>query len=164
MNDQFIQRLSKAMVDAGMTQASLAKRLNTPQSTVQRWFNGSVPRSRMLMDICHALRCDQRWLLTGIGDQDTAGEIPAYGHRLNEEPVEYSTGGSNGGYAEMLNDSQLLASLKDCLDALTQQPSDMIRISMAETGVKLMTEIRNRASKNLRSKVSFNSKSTHRKP
>lgn len=162
MNDQFIQRLSKAMVDAGMTQASLAKRLNTPQSTVQRWFNGSVPRSRMLMDICHALRCDQRWLLTGVGDQDTEGESAVYSSRLSEEPSEFHGGG--GGYAEMLSDAQLLASLKDCLDALTQQPSDMIRISMAETGAKLMQEIRNRASKNLRSKVSFNQKPNHRKP
>lgn len=67
------------MDTAGMSQSELARRLETPPSTLQRWFNGSMPRRLTLTAAAKILGTTEEWLKTGIGkapskesDKDTA--------------------------------------------------------------------------------------------
>lgn len=61
----FSQRLGDRMKEIGYTQASLARELRTHQSTVLRWLNGSLPRGRMMEDLCVALNTTMNWLVAG---------------------------------------------------------------------------------------------------
>lgn len=140
-SEDFISRLQKALVNAGLTQSSLARKLATPVSTVQRWFSGSLPRSRMIDDLCQVLKVDQRWLLTGQGDMD-----PETTHSsLREEPAAFGVG-LPGMNLSTLSDANLVTSIRDCLDALQQQPSEVVRRTLADTGIALFREIAKRSS------------------
>lgn len=63
----FSQRLEMRLGELGWTQTDLARATQTTQSTVHRWLNGSIPRSRTLMEICDALKTHKNWLLEGVG-------------------------------------------------------------------------------------------------
>ncbi|MEM9282106.1 MAG: helix-turn-helix transcriptional regulator [Verrucomicrobiota bacterium] len=77
------------MAEANETQSSLAMRMDTRQSTVQGWLNGSIPRRRTLADLAHFLNVSVYYLLNGTetldsisGDQDFA-----YRDRPSDEQV-----------------------------------------------------------------------------
>lgn len=65
VESNFITRLKKAMLDASVTQSSLARTLSTPMSTIQRWMQGAVPRRLMLQALAEALHVTPEWLIHG---------------------------------------------------------------------------------------------------
>lgn len=95
----------------------------------------------MLDDLCQVLKVDQRWLLTGLGDMDAETTHSS----LREEPSSFgvSLPGMN---LSTLSDANLVTSIRDCLDALQQQPSEVVRRTLADTGIALFREIAKRSS------------------
>lgn len=68
-DSNFSVRLEKSMRAAGnLSQHALAQKLNTTQSTVRGWLNGSTPRERIFADLANALNVNAHWLRTGDGD------------------------------------------------------------------------------------------------
>jgi transcriptional regulator with XRE-family HTH domain len=65
-NLDFAKRLAKAMGDARITQAVLAKRLGVTQPTVSRWLSGSMPQMKVSIALCSALGVQHEWLIFGI--------------------------------------------------------------------------------------------------
>lgn len=68
--ETFSTRLQSLMDEQFITQADLARILRTSQSTVLRWLDGSLPRSRMLSDLAAALNTTPVWLAEGRGSKD----------------------------------------------------------------------------------------------
>ena len=82
------------MLDASMTQSSLARTLATPISTIQRWMQGSMPRRLMLQALAEALHVTPEWLVhgraPGAGLQEHAepervSRYPKMDYRWNEQ-------------------------------------------------------------------------------
>jgi transcriptional regulator with XRE-family HTH domain len=68
----FAHRLQRRMDALDLSQSELGRRLDTDQSTVNRWLNPargfSLPEAHILMRLPRALECSYKWLLTGEGD------------------------------------------------------------------------------------------------
>ena len=67
-----------AMSDAQISQADLARKLDTAWSTVARWMKGSIPRRKVIVEIADALCVASRWLECNEGpmrpgEQEAAG-------------------------------------------------------------------------------------------
>lgn len=58
------------MDDLGVSQSDLARSMDTAQSTVHRWLNGSMPRGKTLRELCETLRTHKEWLLEGTGPME----------------------------------------------------------------------------------------------
>ncbi|HHG8669540.1 TPA: helix-turn-helix transcriptional regulator [Enterobacter hormaechei subsp. xiangfangensis] len=61
----FSDRLQKAMVDAGLTQAELAMKVGVSQPAIWRLVAGKTNTTRKLVEIANALGVSPEWLSTG---------------------------------------------------------------------------------------------------
>ena len=69
-NKHFSIFLSKAMQSCNFTQAQLAERSETTQTTISRYLSGKAsPKAEELLRISQALGVSMEWLLTGNGTQ-----------------------------------------------------------------------------------------------
>ena len=64
-NNTLSHRLTSAMKDAGLTQASLAKRAGISQSAVQKLTSGEAKASKHIVTLASILSVDPTWLTTG---------------------------------------------------------------------------------------------------
>ena len=75
---QFSDRLALAMRIRAVTQSVLARRLNTSQSTVSRWFTGGAPQAATVEKIARALSVSVSWLSAGIGEGPSGDPAPPH--------------------------------------------------------------------------------------
>jgi transcriptional regulator with XRE-family HTH domain len=74
----FSDRLGLAMRARAVNQSVLARRLNTSQSTVSRWFSGVTPHPSTIDRIASALSVSVSWLSAGIGEGPAIDSDPPY--------------------------------------------------------------------------------------
>lgn len=72
MRDEFSHRLTKALDYRKMSQADLARAMNTSTTNVSRWVKGEreQPRADKVSQIAAVLGCSFEWLSTGKGSPD----------------------------------------------------------------------------------------------
>ncbi len=71
----FAQNLSTLMEERGLSQSELARRLETSQSTVNRWINGTNPRKKQLRELAEVLSVRMEWLESGKGEKEAVPGI-----------------------------------------------------------------------------------------
>ena len=65
---RFGERLAGLLVERGLTQVRLARRLHTSQATISRWLTGeSMPRAGILRRLAEEMGVRYAWLLDGEG-------------------------------------------------------------------------------------------------
>lgn len=77
---EFSQRLSSCLRERKMSQKTLADRLHITQASVSGFINDKYsPSDRTVVDICEALRINEKWLRTGEGpmEQETPESFTA---------------------------------------------------------------------------------------
>lgn len=70
-------RIEQRMLALNFSQSELARRMETRQSTVKGWLEGSIPRARTLRELAKVLGVSDTWLLTGIEQA-----LPANSHAV----------------------------------------------------------------------------------
>lgn len=67
----FSERLISRMSHLGLKGSDLARQLGTGRASVSHWRTGqAVPSSENLLRLSKALRCNARWLASGVGSVD----------------------------------------------------------------------------------------------
>ena len=79
------ERLKQARLDAGLSQAELAKQLGAGQSTIASIENGRNQSSGRLVDIAQVLGVNAAWLASGHGPRQAAA-APAGADRAVDDP------------------------------------------------------------------------------
>ncbi|MGL9721603.1 XRE family transcriptional regulator [Symbiopectobacterium sp.] len=65
------ERVKNCREELGWTQARLAEKAGTSQQAIQQLENGETKRPRYLPELCAALNCSVKWLLSGEGTPPT---------------------------------------------------------------------------------------------
>ncbi|WP_273008429.1 LexA family protein [Pseudoalteromonas lipolytica] len=72
----FSERLISRMNILGVKGSELARQLGTGRASVSHWRTGqAVPSGENLLKLSKALRCNARWLSTGVGTPEGAVEL-----------------------------------------------------------------------------------------
>ena len=73
MEESIIERIKKLLEVEGLNETSFAKAINMNQRTVNNYFNGNrKPSIEFICKISSAFGLNHGWLLTGIGNKQTA--------------------------------------------------------------------------------------------
>jgi transcriptional regulator with XRE-family HTH domain len=118
----FGDRLAAARDTAGMTQATLSRRLGVQVTTLRNWENDmSEPRANRLAMLAGLLGVSMMWLINGEGDgldgTESAGVLPEDAADLLAEMRTLRIG--------LSQDAKQVARLEKRLRALLMEPRDV---------------------------------------
>ncbi len=71
--DDLWQRMR--IVAAGLSRREVARRTHTHGETVRRYFKGTMPPVRFIIEFCRAFRVSSDWLLEGLGPRERARRL-----------------------------------------------------------------------------------------
>lgn len=123
MPNIFITRLRTALSRRDLTQSELARRLQTPISTIQRWLRGAVPRRHLLNALAQELSVSPEWLL------GTDGAEPSEVLREAEVPFRVSDAQERWINQRNALEDTILKELTACVRGLVEE-DDPARIKM----------------------------------
>lgn len=80
-------RIQLARENLGLTEADLARKLNTYSDHISDWECGTTePPASMIIPLANALKCDPLWLLTGeITPQASSDNVAQQHHRASQQ-------------------------------------------------------------------------------
>ncbi|EAX4622199.1 helix-turn-helix domain-containing protein [Salmonella enterica subsp. arizonae] len=86
-NSSIATRIQLARENLGLTEADLARKLNTYSDHISDWECGTTePPASMIIPLANALKCDPLWLLTGeITPQASSDNVAQQHHRASQQ-------------------------------------------------------------------------------